>query len=799
MSSLDSLLPEHVIEYTTLPSQWIEGLPLGNGDVGVMCWSDGKHLRFSLDASGAWDLRHNWDHLDLSQVTYAKVRKWLDDGDRDAIREAGARVGEGDRARPTKVYLGRLDLDVAFDTDSKLSLDLADASVRGVLRRGEGSHNLHTFVCREQNLLCIRLDPWPEDAHLNLRPFYETSPGLAALGHPEQKIIHRDGLVVAVQHILPDIFFAICWNPKGPEIFVSIAEARDEDSAMEMALKTHPHVKPDSFVQIFDTHAAAWRKFWSQSSVVLPEPDKEFLWYFGLYLLASSARQGCYPPGLQGLWAMDGRNPPWRSGYYADMNVEQMFSAACPTGHLELMDVWCDFAHKALPAAEDITRQLFGTKGAFQVMVLMPEYTPRYGGGWGPTAFSWSNTGWLAQLAWLRWRYSMDTTWLAQRGYPIIRSAFIFFSENLEEEEDGLYHVPLSSSPEYDYEGKASHCKDPNIDLALIRKSCDWVIEMEQALGMDDLTPRAREVHEKLIPYHLVKFQHPSRYVRRGYPEGEYVLALWKDKPLDYSHRHPSHLMAIYPAMDITIDGSEEERRVIEASVGQYMALGQYAWAGHTCVEMMSFAAVIGKPEMAYEFLRNYRDNWIFPNGLHYNRAPRLIGSGHFTASIEDMPQKGQFTTNESCGVACGISDMLVQGWGDIIRVFPSVPSQWPDLMFVDLRTEGAFDVSAIRRDSQTRWVRIVANVDGPCRMRNPFGDGEFDVVGATASREGELLEWPMSAGQTVTLFTQGFENPDLQKEADAVHASFRRKQGLDRYSLVPSSKTGKGEGPCAC
>ena len=43
------------------------------------------------------------------------------------------------------------------------------------------------------------------------------------------------------------------------------------------------------------------------------------------------------------------------------------------------------------------------------------------------------------------------------------------------------------------------------------------------------------------------------------------VFCLLQDKPLDQSHRHPSQLMAIHPAMDVTIDGSDRDRQIIEA------------------------------------------------------------------------------------------------------------------------------------------------------------------------------------------------------------------------------------------
>ena len=295
---------------------------------------------------------------------------------------------------------------------------------------------------------------------------------------------------------------------------------------------------------------------------------------------------------------------------------------------------------------------------------------------------------------------------------------------------------------------------------------------MEQALRIDELSNRAHQIHEKLVPYSLSEFDYPAYYVKDRAPKGQCLLALWKDKLLDYSHRHPSHLMAIHPAMDITIEGGEEERKIIEASVGHYLALGQYGWAGHTYVQMVCLAAAIGESEMAYNFLRCYCDRWTFPNGLHFNREIGRQGNSHFfLADKEDFSDKAPFTINETCGISSGISDMLVQGWGNCIRVFPATPARWKDVLFVDILTEGAFRVSGLMREGRVCWIRITAEVDRLCRVRNPFDESQFVASGCTPRRENGLLIWPMTSGQTVSLSLPGFETPHLQLEAGAVRA----------------------------
>jgi hypothetical protein len=77
---------------------------------------------------------------------------------------------------------------------------------------------------------------------------------------------------------------------------------------------------------------------------------------------------------------------------------------------------------------------------------------------------------------------------------------------------------------------------------------------------------------------------------------------------------------------------------------------------------------------------------------------------------------------------------MLLQSWSDpakdepvLIRIFPALPSEWKDVEFRDLRTEGAFLVSAKHVAGVTQWVRIKSLAGEPCRVRAGW-DGPVQV-----------------------------------------------------------------------
>ncbi len=746
----------HCIVHRRAPREWHEGFPLGNGAIGAMLWGDGNPLCLTLDKTDLWDLRSDDAYQEHPDFSYAGLRRLIAEGRFDEAQEIfEARHWRDNPIGPTKVSIGRAELSLGAAASYECCLDLGTAGVTGTLRTAAGEHRLQAFVHRGRNVVCLRVTAAPPEARLSLTPLAEMNDSLAALGHPAPQI-ECDGEVCVLSQEIPEgPGYAVVWNPTGPEYFLAVESADTAEKAREAARATWRAAAGAGFEQLHEEHVSAWREYWDASAVHLPEAGLEFHWYFGLYLLASSARRGDLPPGLQGPWAMDGVLPPWRGEYAADMNLQETFWPAAASGHLDLLDCWCDMMRACLPQAQAFTRRFFGTEGSFWPCSFGPRLALVH--CWYTVLYAWSHSGWLAWLVWLRWRYSMDRAWLAHTGYPLVSEVFRFYRANLQLEEDGRLHVPLSTSPEYRDNTPAAWCQDPNSDLALIRRCCAWVEEMESALGIAELTLAAREVRELLVPYALTEAK---------------ALCLWPGRPLDEPHRHPSHLMAIHPAMDLTVEDGAEARQVIEASLEQYFSLGQYQWAGHTYAQMASFGAVVGRAEFAYDCVHRFAEYWVGANGLHFNRDVRRTGTTLFCGN--DRP----FTLEANCAIGAGISDLLLQGWNDVVRVFPAVPAHWRDVAFRDLLAEGAFRVSAIRRESRTVWVRIRAGADRTLRLRDPFEGASVSVSGAALRREDALFVAELSAGQEVTLCREG-ETGNLDAAAAAVRRSDTSRLGL--------------------
>jgi len=297
---------------------------------------------------------------------------------------------------------------------------------------------------------------------------------------------------------------------------------------------------------------------------------------------------------------------------------------------------------------------------------------------------------WTMHNMWWQYRYSMDDEMLREKIYPLLRRSVNMYLHLLREGADGKLHLEDTYSPET---GVREDC---NFDLGLFKWGCYTLLKASKRLGIDDpLKPKWKEVTERLVDY----------------SHDEYGYMLGKNKTSSGNHQHFSNLLMIYPLYLVNIEqeGTADvlkrsfHRALSTAGPGQRQAMVQ-AHAG-------PIGTAQGLGEEALVSLKRLQGD-LYPNGLWY-QSP-CIESTLALANI--------------------IQDMFIQSWSDPakdefgpIRIFPATPSEWKDIEFHDLRTEGAFLVSAKRTDGKTEWVRIKSLAGEPCRVR-PGISGEVRI-----------------------------------------------------------------------
>ncbi len=783
---MERFLAQHDLIFNGLPEKWLDGLFLGNGNIGLMMWGNGSPLIFSLDKYDTWEERSSF--LYGSDHTYKDLRALVEAKKFDEAKQKYESKYTDKDIYPTRLPLPRLELDFgAKFQGANARLHLESATFTARLDLGYSSCDIEGFVHADNNLFVLLIDagrggvPFftPKVTTSHLKP--EAKAKLQKWGYPDPKEgsievqFAPDGLKYYYQVAPSGAGFrayciAYCNIPiegTTKQLFL-LSLLSDKDLVVKGNLKKDgiPAEKAflaevqalfdechrSSYSRLKEEHQKWWDAYWDKSFVTLPDNILENLYYVELYKMACNSREKQYPCTLQGIWTIDGEMPPWAGDYHLDMNVQETYWGIYASNHLELGEpvyrVFMDF----LPKFKQRCKDFFGFEGAWSRCSLS------LGGntinGYYTSEFWPGNGAWLAHLFWLHWRYSQDRDFLQNKAFPFLKEFFLTYSNLLEKNDQGELIIPLSNAPEYQESKPEAWGKNPNCDLALIRFLGNAILEADKILrlpGEKDLIARVQEVLEKLI-------DPPA--------DGE-GLQVMEGVPLGFSHRHHSHLMGIYPLGVISLDSSntkdptnarKEDAFLINESIKKINKMGYWEWTGWSFPWMSAICARAGNSHLAYWFLKEYF-KFIRNNSMHVNGDSFNLSFSKF--NYEPMTLEGGF-----CAVAA-ILEMLLQSHSGLIRVFPAVPSSWDDIRFDNLRAEGAFIVSAMRSKGKLIYISILSEKGGICKVRNDFDnlvdlsrkvDGKF-VSDKVFNERPPVLEFNTNPGDQIRLSAQPYKS----------------------------------------
>jgi len=740
-------LEAHDLVYECAPTEWKVGVPLGNGHLGVMLWGDGSPLKLTFDRDDLWDLRPACV-ADDPQYAWSTIRELARQGQMEELNEIIERnLNARPRSlTPTKLPLGRLEVtlpEVRADFSGRLSL--GDATYRGRV----GQTSVEVCVASELPLVVLRLGGCRTIPMTRWRSLADLNPEDAArLGIAAPALAQEGQEFWGAQRFPDGSSAAIAWymvrRGMVVTLIATVATTSDSLDPVSLARKRLAEAA-GKITRILAAHREWWQGFWDRSAVELPDGCLETLWHYGLYKLASSSRPGHMPANLQGLWVTDGVRPPWRGDYHSNMNVQETYWPVYAANHLELGLPLYEWLERIAPRARERTRRFFGWDGLRLETALAVDGTPVP--GWGTVQYWPGAATWLAHHLWLHWRYGQDEGFLCEKAYPFLKLCMAFWENYLEPGEDGYLHVPLSHSPEWHGNHPSAWGRDPTIDLSLVRNLVGWLLEASERLGADaEARERWKAIREKLHPYPL--------------DEGG-ALMLMDGVPYSESHRHPSHLMPIFPMSDVSIEGDEAERRCIERSIHLLEHRGTGEWTGWSFPYASLIASRVGRGEMAAYMLRLYAESFVLPNGFHVNGDWR----GHGISLYHYQP----YTMEAECAATAAVTEMLLQSWGGRIRIFPAIPAHWRDASFRGLLAEGAVEVSAVRRDGLTTKVELFCRNDQTVVVK---GLSEAAAWSGAASAQWADGEWHVSlrAGQRASAAVE----PPAKRRVPPDEASYR-------------------------
>ena len=677
-----SFLERHDLVWKRLPREWREAAWLGNGRLVLSMYQEPESnaLRFPVDRTDVYDRRDSsWGWSAYSRARY--------------------HVGD------FQLY------PVGAIKSIEMRQALYDAELRGTLRTGRGQIRFRAFAHAVRPLMVIELEPSEGESECGWvwRPYpaetsrpdlprdeegvraYEKQYGQTVRiwePNPPPERTETDGVQVCVQRLLAGGGYATAWREAGEAsdegeptgkrvLYISAAMSHPELTSPGQAVEVVKEASSTGMDELLASHRQWWHDYYPASFVSLPDTKVESFYWIQMFKYACAVREDTGPIDTHGPWLQP---TTWPYTTY-DLNTQISYWALQPANRLELseslfgtLDKHCDnLIANVRPVAYQDDSACIGIAAAEDLISALDEDC-RY-------ERCWSNLPWVCHNYWLQYRYSMDDERLRRNLFPLLRRAINLYLHYVQERDDGRLHLPPTFSPEYYAPDGRSLTRDCNIDLALLKWGCQTLLRICHRLEIDDpLMPYWRDVVERLVDF----------------PTDENGLMIGRDIPFDGTHRHMAHLIAIHPLYLLNGD-HPEHRPLIETSLKHWVRpelVEDYLNFSAASASLMY--ASMGDSEQAYhQFMLSFET--MFPNTMF-----SWSGQNMETPLVTVQP----------------IHDMLLQSWEGVIRVFPAVPDVWQDVVFHNLRAEGAFLVSAVRGDGQTLWVRIKSLAGEPCRLR---------------------------------------------------------------------------------
>ncbi|MFW5752842.1 MAG: glycosyl hydrolase family 95 catalytic domain-containing protein [Planctomycetota bacterium] len=720
---------------------------LGNGVQGVMVWGVDGAVSLTVGRAGFWDHRGGNDFT--ARTTYAQVRQLLEAGDEQGLRAAFGIDHEGSAGRPHQVGGGTLHLTLPgswVPQEARLDLTLAEVHIRC----GDGAGGSCTLVLRQAvdaELVHCACDPALGGApDCRLAPSWEqTGEQLAAMGcEPPCWDAAQRGFL---QRLPEDAGLALAYASTATG--VALASALGGEDPLERALRAAAGADPAAFEP---ARRAWWAEYWRQvPRLRLPDPVLQEIYAYGLY------KQGCVTPPhglpctLQGPFLEDYQLPPWSCDYHYNVNIQMIYAPALPTncaGHFAPMwrlirDWW--------PRLRANAAAFFENDEAVMLPHAVDDRCQVVGAFW-TGSIDHACTAWMAQLAWLHYRYTLDEDVLREVAWPLLRGAFAGYRAMLEEQADGSLALPVSVSPEFKGSAMDAWGRNASFQLAAVHMLSRILPRAAAVLG-EAVDPLWAEVARRLPAYTTIEGprweEYPHARTRR--------IALWAGQDLIGSHRHHSHLGAIFPFC--TVEPQDpQHRELIADSLAHWVYKGPGAWSGWCVPWAAAIWARCGNPDAAVCWLHWWRENFVNEGRgtLHdaaYAGGSTLIPPGP-ASYVPDagLPPGGRaevMQLDAGFGALQAVCELLLQQRGDTLHVLPALPRGWRELDVAGLRAEGALSVDAAVRDGRVVAVRVHADKAVRARIAPHLGESCL-IDGAPCA--GAICELDLAAGQAVVL-----------------------------------------------
>jgi alpha-L-fucosidase 2 len=713
----EPMMKDHDLIWHIMPKEMTEAPHFGNGLIGSMIWAQDNSLHLQVFRSDVHD--HNDFHYGWS--AYSRPRY---------------QIG---------YFLMKLKGEI---TGCDLRQDIYNAELKGKIFTTSGIVSIHHFTHRHDDVLYTKIEmSGNEELHgWEWHPFKaKTSRGGDAAQktygqqyspyktytNPEHRVEQHHGIYAGIQDLFAGGDFTTAWKEtletSQSTLLVSIGNSYPEKKSAAYAIKQIQQaakIIEKDFSMWVEKHYSWWHNYYRESFVTFPDNIGQTFYWNNIYRLACCTRPDAQYIDTPGLWNSGGT---WPYSTH-DFNTQIAHLPVYTANRLHLSEALMHSLYRhqknlidnVVPEEWQSDSALLPLATAFDLKGKRND-DGRYSEMVGCLP-------WLLHNCWLHYRYSMDVGLLRNTIFPLLRRSINMYRHMLFTGPDGKLHLPPTFSPET---GNANDC---NFDLALLKWGCVRLIEICGILKTEDpLLPEWSHILQQLTAYPVDE---------RGYKIGS-------DKTAPVDHQHMSHLLMIYPLCLENIDNNQHAD-VIKNSVKNFQPVTMPKMGAS---QSSPAAAALGLGNLAYQrmndiLFRETKNEKLGRNGIYYLATPCIETSLSYNTCVQDM---------------------LLQSWGDKIRIFPALPDEWQDVAFHNFRTEGAFLISASRKKGVTEFVRIKSLAGTTCKI-SPSINGVARVVSKN--------------NNTVTDLGGGCYGLDLKKGEEAI--LYPANQKMDKIVIAP-------------
>jgi len=704
------------IEDRQLPASalWFEGIPLGNGDLGMIVYDSDDRLTFAVGKNDIWDRRYYKDPS--TQIFYTpmpkpvcKIQIWQPSG------ETGS---GGKKLQPVH---------------HSLSLEKAE------LVSASSPFSITSRVQKDRNILFLEFKDIKEKTIISVHRSRDTTN--TGINDPKHQVINPIGLIIQdfpSEQTYPDGFRSVAaaklLNDAEPELTkdgiiwtierdcilaVSVVTTRDNHEPVIAATRIISELA--DYGKLRSDHISDWQSFWEKSWITIDDKQLQDLWYNYLYLFNSATRSGAIAPGLYSPWIVNDKSA-WRGSYTTDYNFQQTYDAALSSNHAELMNAYFSTIERALPNAREIAGIIYKKKGLIFPHEMFP--IEAKGKPINEKSYYRLETLYLLKNFWEYYEYTQDIEFLRDRCYPLLSEcAESIINIFISDEGNGRYSVPNYKSLEHP---KSPHAKNGTPELGFIQYILKASVRGAKILGKDsDKMAEWQKILNGLPPYPTGRNQIGKIYLDCELDDDNWNAAPpvalkykgWRPSKLEGNtgawmyYNLPNSLMHVWPGEQIDMDSPDDQ---LLTAIRTWMTIKLEG--SNNLVSHHVIASRLGinsynefKQDLAFRAL---------PNGFITTKVNKVSSEFDYDWGYFRFWSYGLFL--ENCGLPLVINEMMLQSHNNTIKLFPTL-NVYRKAEFHHLRARGGFLVSAKVDRGFVESAEIEATVDRECRVRLPW------------------------------------------------------------------------------